>query len=104
LKCFKYRLYTYYFDEVDQLYRPIQFSVNRKKHADILAAMANGLESKELWEQRFITYGKNSTKVPEKNSITIIIDEILSPFYIFQVKISYKTQSQALQLYPLGKI
>jgi len=48
--------------------------------------MGNGIQSIQSYEERLLTYGKNSTDVKSKGNIEIIIDEILSPFYIFQVK------------------
>ena len=30
-------------------------------------------------------YGENNTTIPDKTTLQILIDEILSPFYIFQV-------------------
>jgi len=51
--------------------------------------MGYGLQDKQLYDQRYLTYGKNSTDIPMKSDLKIIYDEILSPFYLFQV-IEYK--------------
>lgn len=35
--------------------------------------------------KRRLEYGNNSTEIPEKGTFKILLDEILSPFYLFQV-------------------
>jgi cation-transporting ATPase 13A3/4/5 len=43
-----------------------------------------GLTTEE-YQQRFDHYGSNQTAIPEKSIGKILVDEILSPFYMFQV-------------------
>ncbi len=75
----------YYLDESEDIFKPIQFLLKNKKNNEIISEMGKGLQSREEYEQRIRTYGKNLTDIPMKSNIKIIVDEILSPFYIFQV-------------------
>lgn len=39
-------------------------------------------------EDNGLLYGKNLTDIPRKSCLKLLFEEILSPFYIFQVTIS----------------
>jgi len=56
-----------------------------KQNKEILKEFGQGLTSQETYTQRFTNYGPNSTDVPQKGNLKIIFDEVLSPFYLFQV-------------------
>lgn len=84
-KTFDYRLYTYYFDQTEHMFKPIQFLITGNRNNDIIRTLGLGIQTQEILNQRAVTYGKNSTAIPERGIMTIIVDEILSPFYIFQL-------------------
>jgi cation-transporting P-type ATPase 13A2 len=41
--------------------------------------------SSDQYGDKFDYFGANQTAIPEKSTLKILIDEILSPFYMFQV-------------------
>lgn len=84
-KIFLYRLYTFYFDESDAKYKAVQFKIKDKTYEQVHEQMSIGVQSQQLYDERILTYGRNSTNVPTKGNLQIIIDEILSPFYLFQI-------------------
>jgi len=93
----------YYLDENDDTFKPVQFLLKNKKNSEIIAEMGKGLQDREEYEQRLQTYGKNLTDIPMKSDLKIIIDEILSPFYIFQVAYKFSpNQIIGFQLHSLG--
>lgn len=49
-----------------------------------------GITSMNMYEERVMTYGDNSTDIPMKTNLKIIMDEILSPFYVFQVRFYWR--------------
>ncbi|KAL4505178.1 hypothetical protein ABPG72_016245 [Tetrahymena utriculariae] len=82
---FSYRFYTYYYDSTKGYFLPIQFSLNLLTNKEIYQQHGFGILSKQKYEERLEIYGQNNTEIPYKSAINILIDEILSPFYIFQV-------------------
>lgn len=84
-RIFEYRLYTYYLDPEDQIFKPIQFLIKDKTYEQMHREFGRGIISTEMYQQRVLTYGDNSTDIPMKSNLKILIDEILSPFYVFQV-------------------
>jgi len=73
-------------DQAENLFKPVQFLIENKTYEDIYQEMARGIESRQTYEQRLLTYGRNETNIPVKSDLAILVDESLSPFYIFQVK------------------
>ena len=67
------------------MFKPVQFLIENKTYEDIYQEMARGIESKQTYEQRLITYGRNEINIPVKSDLAILVDESLSPFYIIQV-------------------
>ncbi|KAM3128083.1 hypothetical protein pb186bvf_019784, partial [Paramecium bursaria] len=79
-KIFDYRLYTYYLD--DDVFKPIQTVFNTSTNQEIIQNFCRGVIDPETVSE---VYGENNTTIPDKTTLQILIDEILSPFYIFQV-------------------
>jgi len=98
-KVFNYRLYTYYLDDLELIFKPISFSLDNKKCAQIHTEMGSGLKKKSFYEERMQTYGPNETNIPMKTNWKILVDEILSPFYIFQACACVLWYNSAYEIY-----
>ncbi|KAL4505183.1 hypothetical protein ABPG72_016250 [Tetrahymena utriculariae] len=82
---FTFRLYTYYYDDRIDCFMPVQFALSVLTNNQIHEKYGRGVESEEKLSQLFQMFGKNNTEIPDKSTMKILIDEVLSPFYIFQV-------------------
>ncbi|EAR98781.2 E1-E2 ATPase family protein (macronuclear) [Tetrahymena thermophila SB210] len=82
---FSYRLYTYYYDSIQNCFLPIQFAVNLLTNNEIYQQHGFGIQSQDKFKDLVSIYGQNNTEIPDKSTIKILIDEVLSPFYIFQI-------------------
>jgi cation-transporting ATPase 13A3/4/5 len=87
---FEYRLYRYYFDKQQGKFKPIKFSFNEKTTNDIHHEFGRGLGTKEDWQHFRDLYGVNSTAIPKTPLIEVFIEELLSPFFLFQVQFFHK--------------
>lgn len=82
---FEYRLFKYYFDSLRKRFIPIRFSLNEFTNYQIHEIYGRGLKDEYCYKEKRSLYGSNSTEVPEKPLAKILVDEILSPFYLFQI-------------------
>ena len=82
-KTFEYRLFKYYFDDILKRFMPIRFSLTNLTNFQIHEIY--GLKDQESYQEKKALYGLNSTEIPEKPIVQILVDEILSPFYLFQI-------------------
>jgi len=83
-KVFVYRLFKYYFDEESNSFKPAQFHIDKMTCNEIHKDLGNGLNEKSVRENG-VFYGKNQTDIPRRSCLALLCQEILSPFYIFQV-------------------
>jgi len=51
----------------------------------VINEYGRGVISNQTFNERIMTYGKNSTDIEQKGSLEILVDEVSSPFYVFQV-------------------
>ncbi|CAD8214246.1 unnamed protein product [Paramecium octaurelia] len=79
-KSFEYRLYTYIYE--DECFKAIETPFQTLTHEDIIKNYSRGVE---LPEEIASQYGYNNTTIPDKSTGKILIDEILTPFYLFQI-------------------
>ncbi|EGR27386.1 hypothetical protein IMG5_196560, partial [Ichthyophthirius multifiliis] len=82
---FTYRLYNYYFDINQNIFKPIQFDLTQYTNNEIHAKYGKGIQDQQQFSQLKALFGQNNTEIPTKSSIKILIDEVLSPFYMFQI-------------------
>lgn len=79
-----YRFFPYYFDEQTQILTPIKFNYSTSC-SNIHNTLSKGIGSQEELNNAKAFYGPCQIDVPYKGICAIFIDEILSPFYLFQV-------------------
>ena len=84
-KTFDYRLFKYYYDDEQKRFLPIRFSLKNFTNNQIHEVYGRGLKDDNAYEEKKSLHGLNSTEVPEKPIFKILVDEILSPFYLFQI-------------------
>ncbi|KAL4494291.1 hypothetical protein ABPG73_018810 [Tetrahymena malaccensis] len=82
---FSYRLYTYYYEKIQNCFLPVQFALSLLTNNEIYQKHGFGIVSEDIFKDLVSIYGQNNTEIPDKSTIKIFIDEVLSPFYIFQV-------------------
>ncbi|CAK89910.1 unnamed protein product (macronuclear) [Paramecium tetraurelia] len=71
----EYRLYRYYYTEY--AFDPIETKYQTMVQMDIRQQSINR-------NQQLDTFGYNNTEIPDKGIVKTLIEEVLSPFYIFQ--------------------
>jgi len=83
LKFFIYQYIRFIFDPISKNYKPI---INWKdpEWTSVRSAI-NGIESEEVHTQRQRIFGINVAEIKQKSTLSFLLDEILHPFYIFQV-------------------
>ncbi|EAR98775.2 E1-E2 ATPase family protein (macronuclear) [Tetrahymena thermophila SB210] len=82
---FSFRLYTYFYIQNSNCFYPIQFALSLLTNNQIYEKYGRGVPSEENLKQQVSIYGLNNTEIPDKSTVKILIDEVLSPFYIFQI-------------------
>ena len=85
-RMFEYRFIKFQWDFEEQQFNPIKFECEvsfdslRAKYTD-----PNNTYSEKKREFNRVLFGKCEVDVPKKSIITLLFDEVLNPFYIFQV-------------------
>ncbi|CAD8092827.1 unnamed protein product [Paramecium sonneborni] len=79
-KYFQYRLYTYFYE--DDCFKAIETPFQSLTHEEIIQNYCQGVEQPDEIASLF---GYNNTTIPDKGTGKILIDEILTPFYLFQI-------------------
>ncbi|EGR30929.1 hypothetical protein IMG5_120940 [Ichthyophthirius multifiliis] len=82
---FTFRLYKYFYDQIQNVFIPIEFTLNQMINNDIHKQYTKGIKTEQELKQFQQIYGENNTQIPDKSILKIFIDEVLSPFYLFQV-------------------
>jgi cation-transporting ATPase 13A2 len=83
IKYFIYQALRYAWDQNTQTYERI----NGLDHHTTCEAILNDYKgfASQLQELKFKYYGKNSIEVEVKSYFRLFVEEILTPFYIFQI-------------------
>lgn len=84
---FSYRLFKYLFDEDRRVFKAAQYNIERMTCNDIHQELGRGLDQTGVVDNG-VLYGRNLTDIPRKPCVKLLFEEILSPFYVFQVKYS----------------
>lgn len=64
---------------------PLELNLSVLSNSEVVKTMSGGISSPELLLELQTKYGTNSTSIPDRGIINVLLDEILSPFYIFQM-------------------
>ena len=86
MKVFKYRLCKYFYDETTNTFKVSRFQLGGLACNEIYHRFAEGLDEQSKTDHA-IMYGRNITDIPEKSCLMLLIEEVLTPFYVFQVSI-----------------
>ena len=81
---FNFRFTKYYFDKLEQSFVPIEFDYYKTYEA-VHDSLANGVKEGEDYHQRVDWFGKWNIVLPEKGIFQLLIQDILNPFYLFQM-------------------
>ncbi|EFC37639.1 cation translocating P-type ATPase [Naegleria gruberi] len=82
VRYFVYRFLVFIYDPVTDSFHRVRF--NTCIPFSKIHKMAEK-EAENERELRELLFGKNSTEIPMKSGVQILLDEILHPFYLFQV-------------------
>lgn len=80
---FTYRFIQFELDQDERIFKPIMFQVSMR-HSQILEKFRGGISDKEH-EEALNRFGSCQLLVPRKPIPLLMIDEVLNPFYLFQV-------------------
>ncbi|KAL9652542.1 hypothetical protein ABK040_000112 [Willaertia magna] len=83
VRVFTYRHVKYIYDVELKIFRKLQFNTSLP-YDFIHKNFSNGL-SENIHTVRRVLFGKNLIDVPMKNVVSLLLDEVLHPFYIFQI-------------------
>lgn len=80
---FTYRLFKYYYDDEKNSFRPCQIGVQEMSFKQIKQNFA-GLDEEAVVDN-LVFFGNNTTDIPKVPVLQLLIREVLTPFYMFQV-------------------
>lgn len=80
---FNFRFTKYYFGLQENCFIPIVFDVE-KSYEEIHQLYAGGISFPEEYEDCVEKFGKCDIQLPPKGVFKILVQEILTPFYLFQ--------------------
>eukprot|EP00833_Pecoramyces_ruminatium_P008964 jgi/Orpsp1_1/1182996/evm.model.c7180000083423.1 len=83
LKYFKYQYIRFIFNPITSKYEQITNWKDPKW--DSIKSTINGIDSNEVYIQRQKIFGSNVAQIQQKSTLSFLLDEVLHPFYIFQV-------------------
>ena len=66
------------------MFMPLKFSCERP-YTEVREGMSGGILTKEEYENGITMYGSNIIEVEDKGIDRIFLDEVITPFYVFQV-------------------
>ncbi|KAH3667741.1 hypothetical protein WICMUC_005273 [Wickerhamomyces mucosus] len=78
---FGYRYFKLYFNPVEDIFKT---NTNWVDRVNWIENVREGL-SKDAHEDRILVFNENSLELKEKTSGEILLDEVLHPFYVFQI-------------------
>lgn len=82
-RCFYFRNLRYFEREPHGCFTPMGYKAGQT-YAALLKSSRQGLSKTEVQIRRGL-FGKNLAEVPVKSHFQLLLDEVLHPFYIFQV-------------------
>lgn len=80
---FSYRFIKFKFNVIENKFKPVMFDI-LKTQEQILNELSIGLNKSDIPKLQEV-YGPCQLEVPRKSIPKLLIDEVLNPFYIFQV-------------------
>ncbi|ORX61100.1 hypothetical protein BCR36DRAFT_408082 [Piromyces finnis] len=83
LKYFKYQYIRFIFNPITLKYE--QISNWKDPNWVSIKSTINGIESNEIFNKRKQIFGSNVAQIHQKSTLSFLIDEVLHPFYIFQI-------------------
>jgi cation-transporting ATPase 13A3/4/5 len=83
LKYFKYQYIRFIFNPITSKYEQITNWKDPKWNS--VKNTIKGIESNEVYIQRQKIFGSNVAQIQQKSTLSFLLDEVLHPFYIFQI-------------------
>jgi len=83
LRYFKYQYIRFIFNPITLKYE--QISNWKDPNWVSINSTINGIESNDIYNQRKQIFGSNVAQIQQKSTLSFLLDEVLHPFYIFQI-------------------
>ena len=83
IDAFEYRFVQFVYNFAKDQFEPTLYPVSMP-HKKILSTLIGGLKSQDIADRRKL-YGQCQLEVPKPSIMNLMIEEILNPFYLFQV-------------------
>lgn len=82
---FRYRYNKYIYDEVSNLFHPVKFDLMGFTNKEIFSRFSDGIKS--LRDLNFLMnkYDQNTFSFSERNFLTILIQQLIKPLYLYQI-------------------
>lgn len=84
LYVFHFRFTKYFFEVSENAFVPVQFDFYRP-YSEVHERYSNGVAEGAEYENLVNQYGKCSIVLPDKNIFRLLVEEILNPFFVFQL-------------------
>ena len=81
---FEFRFTKYNFNKQRDLFEPIEFEYYRS-YSVILDTLCKGIKEGQMHEKAIEQYGVCNIELPDKGVLLLLIENVLTPFYIFQI-------------------
>ncbi|KAI3637529.1 hypothetical protein MIR68_004178 [Amoeboaphelidium protococcarum] len=83
LKSFDYHCMKFVYNPITSLF--IENTAWRDSREKSVPSLSRGLSTRQEVQERQLLFGKNSIDIPIKSDWKLLVDEILHPFYVFQL-------------------
>lgn len=81
---FEFRFTKYQFSEPERKFIPVEFDYY-KSFSLLISSYSQGVREGEEYFKLVGKYGKCNIEIPDKGVLLLLIESILTPFYVFQI-------------------
>ena len=83
-KMFEYRFIRFFYSYEEGMFMPIQFNTMRT-FREYHEQLSKGIDQDHIYRMSLIKYGESVIEVPLYSVPVLLIEEILNPFYVFEI-------------------
>ena len=80
-------------------FQQVEFKIENFSNREVIEKYQDGISDKTYVEKMEFLFDKNIIAIPEKSILDILIDEILNPFNLFQVKSLISNKSLLIKFF-----
>lgn len=90
-------MFKYYYDHNAGCFKPCEFKIEKLTLNQIHETYGRGSDENVVRDNA-IFFGNNLTDIPKKSCFKLLFEEVLSPFYVFQVHSIFANKNSSLYL------